>query len=183
MEEPTIVERKKQNKIPPPRPPPPASSRRQCSPPADPIPRSHTVSGDRPRRPKHPPAYLAARTGGSPSLEKKSSSDPVAPPRRRKKQRSVFPEYNLNADVKEGFVDTKQDPTTMANGNHIADSNKLEESTRPLISGVRQSTLKRKEVQKLAKMKVSGLTYTWSVVLCVLAASYRNVDLISVKFQ
>ena len=156
MGEPTIVENKKRNKVPPPRPPPPASLRKEGSPPADPIPRSHTVSGDRPWRPKHPPAYLA-RPGGSPALEKKSVGDPVPPPRRNK-QRSVFPEYNPNADVKEGFVDTKQDPIALANDDHTAaDGNRLEESARPSsTSVVRQSTLKRKEVQKLAKIKVSG---------------------------
>lgn len=165
MEEPTLVESKRQKKIPPPRPPPPTSLKKAMSPPADPIPRSHTVSGDIPRRPKQPPAYPAQRCG-SPMLEKKSTGDPVPPPRRRKKQRSVFPEDNPNSDVKEGFVDTKQDSTPLADENG-ADREKIkEESARSLpTSTVRQST-KRKEAQKLAKVKVSGLACipnTWQV--------------------
>ena len=176
MGEPTIVENKKRNKVPPPRPPPPASLRKEGTPPADPIPRSHTVSGDRPSRPKHPPAYLAHR-GGSPALEKKSAGDPVPPPRRRKKQRSIFPEYNPNSDVKEGFVDTKHDPIALTNNDHMADrdDDRLDESAaRPSsTSGVRQSTLKRKEVQKLAKIKVSDSNVMHST--CMPPVSYMYV--------
>ena len=162
MEEPTIVESKRQKKIPPPRPPPLTSHKRGDSPPADPIPRSQTVSGDMPRRPKHPPSR-PARRGGSPVIEKKSVADntnPVPPPRRKKHQ-LVFPESNPNSDVKEGFTNTKQDCSSLA-GNKTDDvvdgeiqAKIREESARSLsMSDVRPST-KRKEAQNVAKMKVS----------------------------
>ena len=162
MEEPTIVESKRQKKVPPPRPPPPTSHKKADSPPADQIPRSKTVSGDMPWRPKYPPGY-PARRGGSPMIEKKSAADmtgPVPAPRRRKKQQLVSPENNPNSDVKEGFINTKHDSdsTSLASKNDVDCERPLEtqESTRSLsLSGVRPST-KRKEAQNLAKMKVSA---------------------------
>lgn len=160
MEEPTIVESKRQKKVPPPRPPPPSLLKKAGqSPPADPIPRSHTVSGDIIQRPKHSPV----RHGGSPVPEKKSGFDPVPPPRRKKKQRSVFPEDNPNADVKEGFVDTKHDSSPPDSGNVTVDDYRLEMKERSAsgsgsvsIGDGRQS-VKRKEAQKLAKVKVNDL--------------------------
>ena len=165
MEEPTIVESKRQKKIPPPRPPPPSSHKNTDSSPADRIPRSQTVSGDMPRRPKHPPGY-PARRGGSPVLENRKSAgdntNPVPPPRRRKKQQLIFPESNPNSDVKEGFVstDSKDFTASLASKEDVVDGERplmetQERSARSLSIGVRPST-KRKEAQNMAKMKVSA---------------------------
>ena len=101
-----VVENKRQKKLPPPRPPPPYKSpaARQDAPVL--IPRSQTVSGERPtRKPKLP---AAIRTG-TPPLERKSAGDPVPPPR-RKKQRSpgVYPESGPTSPVKEAFGPDKQ---------------------------------------------------------------------------
>lgn len=154
MEEPTIVESKRQKKIPPPRPPPPSLRKTQAeSPQAGPIPRSQTVSGDMPRRPKHPPAY-PARLGGSPVPEKKAAADPT-PPLRRKKQQSIFPEDNPNVDVKEGFTNLKQDTTVMVSENiNDRSAGETREARAFSMSNVRPSA-KRKEAQQVAKMKVS----------------------------
>ena len=97
-----VVENKRQKKLPPPRPPPPykAAAARQDAPVL--IPRSQTVSGDRPTRKPKLPADI--RTG-TPPLERKSAGDPVPPPRRKKKQRSpgVYPESGPTSPVKEAF--------------------------------------------------------------------------------
>ena len=162
MEEPTIVESKRQKKTPPPRPPPPSSHKKtDHSSPADRIPRSQTVSGDMPRRPKQPPGY-PARRGGSPVSEKTEklaagNTSPVPPPRRRKKQQLVFPENNPNSDVREGFINTNSKDFTSKEDAVEGDRPLMEtqeRSARSLSSGVRPST-KRKEAQNMAKMKVS----------------------------
>jgi len=111
MDEPMVVENKRQKKLPPPRPPPPYKSAAACQD-APAIPRSQTVSGDRPtRKPKLPILNAGIRTG-TPPLERKSAGDPVPPPR-RKKQRSpgVYPERGPTSPVKEAFGSDKQYPS------------------------------------------------------------------------
>ena len=161
MEEPTIVESKRQKKVPPPRPPPPTSRTKANLQPADPRPRSQTVSGDMPQRPKYPPVY-PTRYGGSPMLEKKSAADPVPPPRRRKKQQLIFPENNPNGDVKEGFINAKQEPTSFLSKNDVVDGERPvsvedELETKEESAGSLRSSSKRKEAQNVAKMKVGVL--------------------------
>ena len=168
------MESKRQKKIPPPRPPPP-NTIQAISPPADPRPRNYTVSGDMPRRPRHPPCYTA-RHGGSPVIEKKPAADPVPPPRRRKKQQLGFPDSNSSSNhvVKEGSTNTKEDSCSLASKRDVPDGGTIdtkrqeaplinggthlevkEKSAKPLsISSARPST-QRKEAQNLAKMKVS----------------------------
>jgi len=155
MEEPTIVESKRQKKVPPPRPPPPAALHKKDELlPADPIPRSHTVSGDMPRRPKYRPAH-PERLGGSPAIEKKSAADPVPPPRRKRQQR-IFPENNPNTNVREGFTAPKEDSSSLAS-EKIEGKQESKEDLRSLPTrGVRPSE-KRKEAQRIAKIKVSVL--------------------------
>lgn len=154
MEEPKIVENKRQKKIPPPRPSPPAAwHRKENLLPADPISRvhSHTVSGDMPRSPKYLSVHPEHRDG-SPAL---SAADPVPPPR-RKKQQSIFHENNSNTNVTEGFVTPKQDSNLLVS-EKIEDKRETKEDLRLLPTrGVRLST-NRKEAQKVAKTKVSVL--------------------------
>ena len=163
MEELTILESKRQKKIPPPRPPPP-STNKAISPTADLRQRNYTVSGDMPRRPKHPPSYTAHH-GGSPMIEKKSGADPVPPPRRRKQQQ----QFVFSENRKKGSTNMKEDSCSLASKRDVVDGGTIadtplfcsgtplevkEKSAKSLsVSGERPST-QRKEAQNL-KVSVS----------------------------